>query len=206
MKKICLITLCAILNVFAAEKEDGVLVLTDANFEEELEKHEYFLVEFYAPWCGHCKKLAPEYSAAAQILAKEDPPIALAKVDVTEQKGLGEKFEIKGFPTLKWFRKGEALEYTGGRSKDTIVSWVLKKTGPPSSLVTCEILEKKINDHKFVLAYFGEETDSLYTDAHVEFAIKEDKITFVHSNKAECAKKYGVTGPKIVLFRTFEEK
>ena len=50
MKKICLISLCAIFNVFAAEKEDGVLVLTDANFEEELEKHEFLLVEFYAPW------------------------------------------------------------------------------------------------------------------------------------------------------------
>ena len=91
-------------------------------------------------YSGHCKKLAPEYAAAAQLLAKEDPPISLAKVDATEQKGLSEKFEIQGFPTLKWFRKGEALEYTGGRSKDTIVSWVLKKTGPPSALVTCDVL------------------------------------------------------------------
>ena len=85
------------------------------------------------------------------------------------------------------------------------MSWVLKKTGPPSALVHCDILEKKVRDHKFVLAYFGPETDSLYTDAHVEFAISEDKITFVHNSKEECAKKYGVAGPKIVLFRTFEE-
>ena len=50
MKKICIVALCAIANVFAVEKEDGVLVLTDANFEEEIEKHEHILVEFYAPW------------------------------------------------------------------------------------------------------------------------------------------------------------
>ena len=52
---------------------------------------------------GHCKKLTPEYAAAAAILAERDPPIYLAKVDATENNALSERFEVKGFPTLHWF-------------------------------------------------------------------------------------------------------
>ena len=55
-------------------------------------------------YSGHCKKLAPEYAAAAQELATRDPPLSIAKVDATENKELGERFGIKGFPTLKFFK------------------------------------------------------------------------------------------------------
>lgn len=149
--------------------DNGVLVLTDANFDDELAKHEFILVEFYAPWCGHCKKLTPEFEGAAEILSKNDPPIALAKVDATEQKTVAERFAVQGFPTLFWFKNGVKSEYTGGRTKDTIVQWILKKSGPPSTQVTCDALKDKVADesNKFIIAYFGAEDHPMYTEAHV---------------------------------------
>lgn len=182
------------------------MVLTNDNFEEELAKHEGLLVEFYAPWCGHCKKLAPEFSAAAEVLAKNDPPMFLGKVDATVEKDLGEKYGVQGFPTLIYFKNGERVDYNGGRTKDTIVEWVLKKSGPPSTEVTCALLKEKAGTAKFMIAYFGAESEALYTDVHVSYATTEDKIQFVHTADADCAKEYGVTAPALVFFRQFEEK
>lgn len=113
------------------EVEDGVLVLTDENFDEVVSSHDMLLVEFYAPWCGHCKKLAPEYSEAAGVLAELETPLYVAKVDATEQKECGKKFEIQGFPTLKVFRGLDNVsDYEGGRTADDIVKYLIKKSGP----------------------------------------------------------------------------
>ena len=103
---------------------------------------------------------------------------------------------------LKWCSNGKDQEYTGGREEDTIVSWVLKKTGPPSTEASCADLKAAIGDSKFVMVHFGEESDAARA-AHVGFAQTNDKFRFFHNSDAACASEYGGSG--IVLFRTFEE-
>merc|ERR1712018_445286 len=160
-------------------KEGGVLVLTEKNFEGAVDGNEFVLVEFYAPWCGHCKALAPEYAKAAGILAEKDSPIKLAKVDATEESTIAEKFEIRGYPSLKFFKNGKAMEYGGGRTADTIVSWLEKKTGPPATtLATEEEAKKFIEDNKVAVIGFFKDQDSAEAKNFLEVAGVMDDVKF----------------------------
>ncbi|XP_013791839.1 protein disulfide-isomerase A3-like, partial [Limulus polyphemus] len=95
-----------------------VLDLSGSDFEDKVKEHDTMLVEFFAPWCGHCKRLAPEYEKAATNLKDNDPPVPLAKVDCTSDFGKEtcSKYGVSGYPTLKIFKQGEfSAEYSGPR-------------------------------------------------------------------------------------------
>ncbi|KAK1937902.1 Protein disulfide-isomerase A6 [Phytophthora citrophthora] len=103
---------------------DSVTILTDKNFEKEvLQSPDYWLVEFYAPWCGHCKQLEPQYKAAAKKLKKH---ARLGVVDATVHQQLAHKYQIKGYPTIKEFgaKKKRPQDYRGGRTAKEIVQYV----------------------------------------------------------------------------------
>uniref|UniRef100_A0A3Q3XBY1 Protein disulfide-isomerase A5 n=1 Tax=Mola mola TaxID=94237 RepID=A0A3Q3XBY1_MOLML len=116
-----------------SETGSPVFHLTDESFDSFLEENPAALVMFYAPWCGHCKKMKPEYDEAAEVLNKGvNSPGVLAAVDATVHKAVGDRFKISGFPTLKYFEKGEE-KYTLPqlRNKDKIIEFMHNPQAPP---------------------------------------------------------------------------
>lgn len=107
---------------------DDVVKLTDANFEELVVKsNDMWLVEFYAPWCGHCKNLAPHWASAATELKGK---VKLGALDATAETVMAGRFGIRGYPTIKYFPSGpkdldSAKDYDGGRTSGDIVQWAL---------------------------------------------------------------------------------
>lgn len=101
--------------------------LTDSNFDNFVKKQDSVLVMFYAPWCGHCKSMRGDYALAAKQMKEQNISGKLVTVDATVQTGLQTRFEIRGFPTLRYFHQGRnAAAYDGKRKAGDIVDFMRK--------------------------------------------------------------------------------
>ena len=204
--KVLFIAFCAISAFSEITEDSDVWVLTDANFEEALELQPNLLVEFYAPWCGHCKHLAPEYAKAAKTLLSYTPPVRIAKVDATENPGLAERFNIGGYPTLKYFVDKEPTEYTGGRTDETIVSWIVKKTQPSLTIVDCACdMDSIFERNKITTVLFAQKETAefkLFEDLSKTF----EGSSFLVSTGTDALERFKITEPSIILFKNFDDK
>lgn len=115
-----------------SETSTDVVHLTESSFDSTLQSENSVLVMFYAPWCGHCKNMKPEYEKAAATLKKEKIPGILAAVDVTKETNLAEKFNVRGFPTIKYFRDGAfAFDTPQLREQSKLVEFMRHPKEPP---------------------------------------------------------------------------
>jgi len=140
LKPLALLGLCLLAMTGVARAEDptgsypGVVDLTPENAKEVLSGLKLTLAEFYAPWCGHCKRLAPEYKKLGQMVM-DDPTmsefVVIAKADCDAHRDLGQKFGITGYPTVKVFMRGighaeyqEAFPYPGARTAEAMFEYL----------------------------------------------------------------------------------
>jgi protein disulfide-isomerase A1 len=111
--------------------------------------------------------------------------------------------------SLIFNRKGTKTDYTGGRTENDIVNWILKKVGPASNEVTAEQLKTKVDENKLSVAYFGDVNAREFKEVFLEVANNPtvgDKFQFYHLNDEATAKSYGASSlPAIVLFRKFDD-
>jgi len=155
---------------YFGEDPGHVELLTTESFEEKvLESSDFWLVEFYAPWCGHCQKLAPEWLDAAKRLKDT---ARLGAVDCTEDdKELCGKYGVKGFPTIQVFGadKKSPTKYESGRDADSIEAFVKNEASKSGDVASSKLVPE--------VSYVG-------------------MFDFLHSNKPKLPKVLLFTGEK----------
>jgi thioredoxin domain-containing protein 5 len=101
----------------------GLIELNDKNFGDFTAKGSWF-IKFYAPWCGHCQRLAPIWNDLATAL-EHDESVNIAKVDCTEYRPLCKDFDVKGYPTLLWIEDSKKVDkYSGPRTVEDLKAYV----------------------------------------------------------------------------------
>ncbi|KAH9960837.1 protein disulfide isomerase [Russula dissimulans] len=154
------------LSLLAGALASNVLELDPTNFDTVIGQGKPGLVEFFAPWCGHCKNLAPIYEQLGDAFSHARDKVVVAKVDADGVgKPLGQKYGVSGFPTLKWFdAKGSVSDYDGGRDLESLVDFITKNSGvksnikpppPPATLI--------LDTHTFDEVVLNKDHDTIVT-------------------------------------------
>lgn len=186
------------LNQVWGQNSGKVLELSDRFLP--LRKEGMWLMKFYAPWCGHCKKLEPIWKHVAQSLI--EAPVRVGRVDCTRFSKVATEFGIKGFPTIMFLKGDDVYSYDGDRTREDIVAFARRMMGPPVQHIHSdrEMDEAKLNSLFFV--YAGSLETPLYQEFHMN-ARHFQKDEFMYSVSPEVIAKHVEikTSPAIYVYK-----
>jgi len=206
-----------------AVAKSAVLDLIPGNFDDlVLKSGKPTLVEFFAPWCGHCKNLAPVYEELGHAFEYAKDKVQIAKVDADAEKSLGKRFGVQGYPTLKFFdgKSDTPSDYNGGRDLDSLAAFISEKTGvkprkkptAPSSVVmlTDSTFHKTVGDKNVLVAFTAPWCGHCKTLAPIWESLADTfsgepnvviaKVDADAANGKATASEFGVTGYPTIKF------
>ncbi|XP_030254389.1 protein disulfide-isomerase TMX3 [Sparus aurata] len=121
--------------------------------------NDIWLVDFYAPWCGYCKKLEPVWHDVGVELKTSGSPVRVGKMDATAYSGMASEFGVRGYPTIKLLKGDLAYNYKGPRTKDDIVEFANRVAGPAvRALPSKQMFEHMLKRHDVLFVYVGGES------------------------------------------------
>ena len=137
MKVITILSILAFIGIADESDKSSVLVITDDTYHAALKAHPLLFIKFYAPWCGHCQRLAPDWEKVATTLLAKGNKVAIAKMDCTKELEACGENQVRGYPTLRFFEYGDMLEeYGGRRSFEDLKDYAIWKSREHAKKVT----------------------------------------------------------------------
>ncbi|NP_001307463.1 protein disulfide-isomerase A2 isoform X1 [Danio rerio] len=191
-------------------EDKDVLILHSVNFDRALSENKYLLVEFYAPWCGHCRSLEPIYAEVAGQLKNASSEVRLAKVDAIEEKELASEFSVDSFPTLKFFKEGNrqnATTFFGKRTLKGIKRWLEKHTAPSATVLNdVKSAEALLEANEVLVVGFFKDLEGEKAKTFYDVTLIAVDVNFGITSDPELFKKYEVKTDSLVLFKKFDER
>ncbi|XP_074843613.1 protein disulfide-isomerase TMX3 isoform X2 [Carettochelys insculpta] len=188
----------------------ALVLALDAAFVEDLDdsfkdnrKDDIWLVDFYAPWCGHCKKLEPVWNEVGMEIRSSGSPVKVGKMDATSYSSIASEFGVRGYPTIKLLKGDLAYNYRGPRTKDDIIEFANRVSGPLiRPLPSQQMFEHVQKRHRVFFLYVGGE--SPLKEKYIEVASELIVYTYFFSSSEEVLPEY-VTLPELPAVVVFKD-
>ncbi|KAM3928754.1 protein disulfide-isomerase TMX3 [Leptodactylus fuscus] len=187
--------------LFLVAPSSALVEELDETFKETRQE-DVWLVDFYAPWCGHCKKLEPVWNDVGMEMRSSGSPVRVGKMDATVHSSIASEFGVRGFPTIKLLKGEMAYNYRGPRTKEDIIEFANRVAGPLiRPLPSQQMFDHVQKRHRVLFVYVG--VESTLKEKFIEVASELIVYTYFFSASEDVLPEYVTLNevPAILVFK-----